>query len=85
MCSGLGHRAVGGRHDQNRTVHLGGTGDHVLDKVGMARAVDMGVMPIVGLVLNVSHGDRDRLGFVADRAALGDVGIRLALAIPFAD
>jgi hypothetical protein len=55
---GLGHRAVGGRHHQDRTVHLRGTRDHVLDVVGVAGAVDVRVVTVVGLVLDV--GDRDR-------------------------
>ena len=79
VLAGLRHRAVGGRHDQDRAVHLGGAGDHVLDEVGVARAVDVGVVTLVGLVLDVRHGDGDGLGFVADRTALGDVGIRLGL------
>ncbi len=33
---GLRHRAVSGRHHQDRAVHLGGTGDHVLHIVGVA-------------------------------------------------
>ena len=42
----LGHRAVGGRDHQDRAVHLGGAGDHVLDVVGVARAVDVGVVAV---------------------------------------
>ena len=79
VLAGLRHRAVGGRDHQDRPVHLGGAGDHVLDVVGVARAVDVGVVPLVGLVLDVADGDGHRLGRVADRAALGDVGVRLEL------
>ncbi len=46
MFAGLGHGAVGGRHHQDRAVHLGGAGDHVLDVVGVARAVDVGVVAL---------------------------------------
>ena len=67
----LGHRAVGGGHDQDRAVHLGGAGDHVLDVVRVARAVDVGVVAGVGLVLDVGDRDRDPplalLGRVVDR------------------
>ena len=55
----LRHHAVGGRDDQDRAVHLRGAGDHVLDVVGVARAVDVGVVPVVGLVLDVRGRDRD--------------------------
>ena len=40
----LRHRAVGGRDDEDRAVHLGGAGDHVLDVVGVTRAVDVRVV-----------------------------------------
>jgi hypothetical protein len=49
---------------------LGGAGDHVLDVVGVARAVDVGVMAILRLVLDVRGRDRDPalllLGSVVD-------------------
>ena len=79
VLAGLRHRAVGRRNHQDRPVHLGGAGDHVLDEVGVARTVDVGVVPLVGLVLDVGHGDGHGLGGVADRAALGDVGVGLEL------
>ncbi len=81
VLAGLGHRAVGGRDDQDRPVHLGGAGDHVLDVVGVARAVDVGVVPGLALVLDVGDGDGDRLVGVADGAALGDFRIRLRLGL----
>src|SRR5439155_15296188 len=40
-------------------IHLGGAGDHVLDVVGMARAVDVGVVAVLGLIFQVSDGDSD--------------------------
>ena len=81
VLAGLRHRAVGRRDHQDRAVHLGGAGDHVLDVVGVARAVDVGVVPLLALVLDVRDGDRHGLGRVADRAALGDVGVRLGLGL----
>ena len=77
----LGHWTVGRGDHQDRAVHLGGAGDHVLDVVSVARAVDVGVMPLVALVLDVRDGDGHGLGRVADRAALGDVGVRLGLGL----
>ena len=45
--------------DEDRTVHLGGTGDHVLDVVGVPRTVDVGVVPRLRLVLDVRDRDGD--------------------------
>ena len=42
----LGHGAVSGDDDEDRAVHLGGTGDHVLDVVGVTRAVDVSVVTV---------------------------------------
>ena len=56
---GLRHRAVGGRHDQDRAVHLGGAGDHVLHIVGVARAIDVRIVARCGLILDVSGRDGD--------------------------
>ena len=41
---GLGHGAVGRGDHQDRAVHLRGAGDHVLDVVGVTRAVDVRVV-----------------------------------------
>src|SRR5690349_9551899 len=70
VLAGLGHRAIGGGHDEDGPVHLGGPGDHVLDVVGVTRAVDVGVVAVGGLVLDVGDGDGDAalalLGGVVD-------------------
>src|SRR5690606_4433295 len=55
----LGHRTVGGGDHEDRAVHLGRTGDHVLHVVGVTRAVDVRVVTLLGLVLDVRDGDRD--------------------------
>ena len=57
MLTRLRHRAVGGGDHEDRAVHLGRAGDHVLDVVGVTGAVDVGVVTRLGLVLDV--GDRD--------------------------
>ena len=66
----LRHRAVGGRDHEDRAVHLRGARDHVLDVVGVAGAVDVGVVAVLGLVLDVRGRDRDAalllLGSVVD-------------------
>ena len=55
----LGHRTVRRRDHQDRTVHLRRTRDHVLDVVGVTRAVDVRVVPVLGLVLHMRDRDRD--------------------------
>src|SRR2546430_117497 len=71
VLSGLGHRTVGGSDDQDRAVHLGGAGDHILDVVRVPGAVDVRVVPLLGFVLDMGGRDRDAasllLGSVVDR------------------
>ena len=62
MLTGLGHRAVGSRHNQDSAVHLGSTGDHVLNIVSVAGAVHVSVVAGSRLVLNVSGVNRDAAG-----------------------
>ena len=60
MCSrvcGIGPSAA--RHHQDGAVHLRRAGDHVLHVVGVARAVDVRVVAVLGLVLHVRGGDGD--------------------------
>ena len=51
---GLSHRAVGSSDNQDSAVHLSGTGDHVLNIVGVAGAVNVSIVAFFGLILNVS-------------------------------
>ena len=73
VLTGLSHGAVGGGDNEDGAVHLSSTGDHVLDVVGVTRAVDVGVVAaldllavqagaVIGLVLDVSGVDRDAAG-----------------------
>ena len=97
VLAGLGHGPVGGGHDEDGAVHLGGPGDHVLDVVGVARAVDVGVVARGGLVLDVGDGDGDAplallgrvvdgvegavLGAALERQVLGDGRGQAGLAV----
>ncbi len=65
VLTGLRHRAVSGRADQDGAVHLGSTGNHVLDVVSVTRAVNVGVVTSFGFVLNVCgvNGDTTCLLF----------------------
>jgi len=56
----LRHRTVRGRDHEDRAVHLGGAGDHVLDVVGVAGAVHVRVVAIVGLILDMGGPGRCR-------------------------
>ena len=77
----LRHRAVRGRHHEDRAVHLSGAGDHVLDVVRVAGAVDVRVVALVGLVLDVRGRDRDPafllLGRVVDLLEAAGFGASL--------
>ena len=59
VLASLSHRAVGSGDDEDSTVHLSSTRDHVLDVVSMAGAVNVSVVTGIGLILDVSDGDRD--------------------------
>src|SRR5438270_6963070 len=71
VLAGLRHRAVGGGHDQDGAVHLGGAGNHVLDVVRVPGAVDVRIVPLVGRVFHMRRRDRDAaslfLGGIVDR------------------
>ena len=55
----LRHGAVSGGAYQDRAVHLGGTGDHVFDVVGVAGAVNVGVVTVGGFVFDVGGVNRN--------------------------
>ena len=73
MLARLRHHAVQSADHQDRSVHLRRPRDHVLDVVGVSRAIDVRVVPLAALILHVRHRDRHRLGVIAYRPALGDV------------
>ncbi|MND94737.1 hypothetical protein D3C80_869660 [compost metagenome] len=64
MLAGLRHRAVSSRANQDRAVHLCGTGDHVLDVVGVAGAVNVSVVAVRGLIFNVCRRNGDTTGLL---------------------
>ncbi len=54
VLTGLGHGTVGSGNNQDSTIHLGSTGNHVLHIVSVTRAVNVSIVTGLGLVLNVS-------------------------------
>ena len=59
MLTGLRHRTVGRSDNEDSTIHLGSTGNHVLHIVSVARAVHVSVVTLFGLVLDVGGVDGD--------------------------
>ncbi len=57
MLTRLWHRPIGGGHDQNRPIHLCGSGDHILDVVGMTGAIDVSVVALLRFILDMGDGD----------------------------
>jgi hypothetical protein len=64
VLASLGHRTIGGCNHEDCAVHLGSTGNHVLHIVGVARAVNVSVVTLFGLILNVSGVDGDTTLFL---------------------
>ena len=59
MLTGLGHGAVIGTHYEDGTIHLGSTGDHVLDVICVTGAVHMGIVSFIRFVFHVCGGYRN--------------------------
>ena len=78
---GLRHRAIGGGTNQDCAIHLGSTRDHVFHIISVSRAVNVGVVTLLGFVLNVGSVDGDTA--LALLWSTVNVGIVLNLRLPF--
>ena len=81
VLAGLRHRTVRGAHDEDRSVHLRGAGDHVLDVIGVTGAIDVSVVALVALVFDVCGRDRDAALFFFGSGVDRIVGARLGHAL----
>src|SRR5213079_3638248 len=74
----LRHRTVRGRNHQDGTVHLRGTGDHVLHIVGVTGAIDVRIVSLFALIFHVRSVNRDTALFlfrcVIDVSVLAHLG-----------
>ena len=68
MLARLRHWAIGRVHNQNRTIHLRRTRDHVFHIISMAGAIHMRVMTAFGFIFNMRRRNRDPAGFLFRRS-----------------
>ena len=68
VLTGLWHRTISGRTNQDSAVHLGSTGDHVLHIVSVTWAVNVSVVTDQRVVFNVRSVDGDTTSFFFWRA-----------------
>ncbi len=59
VLTGLWHWAVCSRYNEDSTVHLSSTSDHVLNVVSMSWAVNVSIVSLISLILYVSSIDCD--------------------------
>ena len=64
VLSSLGHWAVWCAHYQDCAVHLGCAGDHVLDIVGVTRAVYVSIVTVLRFILHVRDVDGHTTGLL---------------------
>ena len=64
MLTSLRHRTVGSGNNEDCTIHLSSTGNHVLHIVGVTRAVHVSIVTLSCLILNVGGVDGDTTLFL---------------------
>src|SRR5581483_1392052 len=59
MFARLRHWTVGSAHNEDCAIHLGRSGNHVLDIISMPRTINVRVMTLLRLILQVGNRDGD--------------------------
>jgi hypothetical protein len=81
VLTGLGHLTIRRGDDNDGAVHVGSTCNHVLDVIGVTRAVDVRVVAVVGRVLDVGGRNSDTtlslFGRLVDGAILEELCVAL--------
>ena len=88
MDGGAAHLTITGGNDDDGAVHVGSPCDHILNVIGVAGAVDVGVVAGVGGVFDVGGGNGDAAfsllrGFVD--GAIFEVGGKAFLSLSLGD
>ncbi len=72
---GLRHGTVASGHNQDSTVHLSGTSDHVLNEVSVSGTVNVSVVTLFGAVFHVRRSDSYGFVRVTNGTTLGDFSV----------
>jgi len=60
----LRHGTLGCGNNEDGTIHLSGTSDHVLDVICVPRAINVRIVTLLGFILGMVGIDRDTTGLL---------------------
>ncbi len=76
MLTSLWHRTICCRNNENSSIHLGCSSNHVFNKVSVSWAVNVCIVTVVRLIFNVCNRYRNCFSFITNCTTLSDVRIR---------